>query len=127
MTQKRKMKKIILSLCFMVAATTFVSAQGQGGASQAERQAQMKQTFKDSLGLTDAQVQTVLDVQAELRPKMMELREVAEAERPAKIKEINELMAKRLAVALNDEALAKRVSEFNARRRGGRGVRPPGQ
>ena len=122
------MKKLILSICLLVAATTYVSAQGgQGGPTPAERQAQMKQTLKDSLGLTDAQAQIVLDVQAEFRPKMMELRNVAEADRPAKMKEMNEAMDKRLAEALKDEKLAKMVSEFNSRRRGGnRGGRPQG-
>jgi hypothetical protein len=118
------MKKIILSICLLVAATTFVSAQGQGGAQ--DRQAQMKQTLKDSLGLTDAQVQTVLDVQAEFRPKMMELRDLAEGDRPAKMKEINDAMEKKLGEALKDAALAKKVTEFNARRRGGGGRRPGG-
>lgn len=118
------MKKIILSICFLVAATTFVSAQqGQGGGQ--DRMAQMKQTLKDSLGLTDAQVQTVLDVQAEFRPKMMELRDVAEGDRPAKMKEINDAMEKRLGEVLKDAALAKKISEFNARRRGA-GRRPQG-
>ena len=123
------MKKVILSICLLVAATTYVSAQGgQGGPSPAERQAQMKQTLKDSLGLTDAQAQIVLDVQTEFRPKMMELRNVDEAERPAKMKEMNDAMDKRLAEALKDEKLAKKVSEFNSRRRGGgnRGGRPQG-
>ncbi len=64
------MKKIILAACFMLAATTFVSAQqGQGGGNMQERMAQMKQSYKDSLGLTDAQVQIVFDVQAEMRRK----------------------------------------------------------
>jgi hypothetical protein len=126
------MKKSILSICFLFAAVTFVSAQqGQGGGANAqERQAQMKQALKDSLSLTDAQVQTVLDVQRELRPKMMELRNASEADRPAKMKEINDEMSKKLAEALKDEALAKKVTEYNARHRGGRGGggnRPQGQ
>ena len=127
-SKNKTMKKIILSLCFLVAATTFVSAQqGQGGASQADRMAQMKQTLKDSLGLTDAQAQSVLDVQAEFRPKMMELRDVAEADRPAKMKELYDAQEKRLAEVLKDAALAKKIFEFNARRRGaGRGGRPAG-
>ncbi|HEX8334856.1 MAG TPA: hypothetical protein VF622_19685 [Segetibacter sp.] len=119
------MKKIILSLCILVAATTFATAQGQGGQSQADRQAQMKQTLKDSLGLTDEQAQIVLDVQAEFRPKMMEVRNLAEADRPAKMQEINTEMNKKLASALKDGALARKVIEFNLRRRGG-GGRPQG-
>ena len=114
------MNRLILSICLFVAASTYASAQGgPSGANQAERQAQMKQTLKDSLGLTEAQAQIVLDVQVEFRPKMMELRNVDEASRPAKIKEMNEAMEKRLAEALKDEKLAKKISEFNSRRRGG--------
>jgi hypothetical protein len=95
------MKKIILSVCFAFAAITYVSAQqgqGGGGFNSPERIAQQKQTLKDSLGLTDAQAQSVLDVQTEFRPKMMELRDVSEADRPAKMKAINDEMAKKLAV-----------------------------
>jgi hypothetical protein len=87
----------------------------------------MKQTLKDSLGLTDAQAQSVMDVQTEFRPKRMELRNVSDADRPAKMKEINDAMAKRYAEVLKDEALAKKVSEFTSRRGGGRGMRPQGQ
>jgi hypothetical protein len=126
------MKKTFLSICFLFAAITFVSAQqgqggGQGGGNMQERMAQMKQSLKDSLGLTDAQAQSVMDVQTEFRPKMMELRNASDADRPAKMKEINDAMAKRYAEVLKDEALAKKVAEFNARRRGGRGMRPQGQ
>lgn len=118
------MKKIFLSICILFAAVTFVSAQGQGG-NQQERLAQMKQTLKDSLGLTDEQAQIVLSVQTEFRPKMMELRNVSEGDRATKMKEISVEMDKRLAVLLKDESLAKKVSEFNSRRRRG-GNRPQG-
>lgn len=126
------MKKISLAICFVFATITFVSAQqGQGGGfNSPERIAQMKQSLKDSLSLTDAQAQLVLDVQQEFRPKMMELRNASEADRPAKRKEINDAMAKRLAEVLKDEALAAKVAEFNARRRGnrqGQGGNPPQQ
>lgn len=123
------MKKVFLSFCFLFAAITFVSAQ-QGQGPSPERIAQMKQAFKDSLGLTDAQAQSVLDVQNEFRPKRQELRNVSEADRPAKMKELNDAMAKRLAEVLKDEALAQKVSEYNARHqfgRGGGGNRPAGQ
>jgi hypothetical protein len=108
------MKKIILSICFVFAVVGFASA--QGGGNNAERMAQMKQSLKDSIGLTDAQAQSVLDVQAEFRPKRMELRDVAEADRPAKMKELNDQMAKRLAEVLKDEKLAAKITEYNTRR-----------
>ena len=120
------MKKIILSVCLLFAAVSFVSAQGGGGGNTQERIAQMKQQLKDSVGLTDAQVQSVLDLQQEFRPKMMELRNVAEADRPAKMKELNDEMQKKLTEVLKDEALAKKVVEFNQRRRRG-GNRPAQQ
>lgn len=122
------MKKVILSICFLFAAVSFVSAQ-QGQGQSPERIAQMKQAFKDSLGLTDAQAQSVLDVQTEFRPKRQELRNASEAERPAKMKEINDAMAKRLAEVLKDGALAQKVIDYNTRHQGGRGGgnRPPGQ
>jgi hypothetical protein len=118
------MKKIILAACLLIGTAGYVAAQqGQGGGfNNPERLAQMKQTYKDSVGLTDAQAQQVLDVQMEFRPKMMELRNVAEADRPAKIKELNDQMEKRLAEVLKDEALAKKVAAFNARNRMNRGA-----
>jgi hypothetical protein len=85
----------------------------------AERQAQAKQMLKDSVGLTDEQAQIVLDIQVEFRPKMMEVRNLAEADRPAKMQEINTEMNKKIASALKDGALARKVIEFNSRRRGG--------
>jgi hypothetical protein len=124
------MKKIFLSICFVLAAISFVSAQqGQGGGNNADRMAQMKQSLKDSVGLTEAQAQSVLDVQAEFRPKMMELRNAAEADRPAKMKEMNDAMTKRLAEVLKDEKLALKVAEYRARRgaAGRGGNRPPQQ
>ena len=119
------MKKVILSICFLFAAISFVSAQ-QGQGPSPERIAQQKQMLKDSLSLTDAQAQSVVDVQAEFRPKRMELRDLSEADRPAKVKELNDAMQKRLTELLKDEALAKKVVEFNSRR-GFRGNRPQGQ
>jgi len=116
------MKKIFLSICFLFAAITFVSAQQAQGGGQA-RMAQMKQNLKDSLGLTDAQIDIVMSVQQEFRPKMMELRNVSEADRPAKMKELNDEMTKKLGTELKDEALAKKIAEYNARHRGGRGNR----
>ena len=123
------MKKIILAVCFVFAAISFVSAQqgGGGGFNNPERIAQMKQALRDSVGLTDEQAQLVLDVQQELRPKMMELRNVRDGDRPAKMKELNDEMIKKLTEVLKDEALAKKVMEFNARRRGRGGNRPQGQ
>lgn len=118
------MKRILLSACLLIGTASFVAAQqGQGGGfNNPERIAQMKQTYKDSVGLTDAQAQLVIDVQAEFRPKMMELRNTAETDRPAKMKELSEQMEKRYAEVLKDEALAKKVAAFYARNRmGGRG------
>jgi hypothetical protein len=92
----------------------------------AERQAQAKQMLKDSVGLTDEQAQIVLEIQVEFRPKMMEVRNLAEADRPARMQDINTEMNKRLASALKDGALARKVIEFNSRRRGAGGQRPPG-
>lgn len=119
------MKKVILSICFLFAAVSFVSAQQGGGGNMQERMAQMKKTLVDSLGLTEAQAQSVMDVQTEFREKRMALRDVSEADRPAKMKELNEAIKKRYAEVLKDEALATKVSEFNARRGFGRG-RPGG-
>ncbi|TDH18290.1 hypothetical protein EXU57_23845 [Segetibacter sp. 3557_3] len=118
-------KLLVLVPMFLFIGTTSVIAQPPAGGNGQFRE-QQKQRLKDSLGLTDVQIDTVLAVQQEFMPKMRELRDMSEADRPAKMKELNDQMSKRLAIALKDEALANKISEFNARRRARGGNRSGG-
>ena len=119
------MKKVLVLIpMFLFIGIASVIAQPPAGGGQfRERQ---KQQMKDSLGLTDVQIDSVLAVQAEFMPKMMAMRDLAEGDRPAKMKEVNDEMTKRLAVALKDPALAQKIADFNARNRQRRGNRPGG-
>ncbi len=124
------MKKIILSICFLFGALTFVTAQqGQGGGNTAERMAQMKQKLKDEVKLTDVQIDSVMAITQAFQPKQREIRmdqSMSDADKQAKMKTLNDERAKRLESALGKET-AQKVQEFNAKQRGSGGNRPQGQ
>jgi len=126
------MKKIILSICFLFGALTFVTAQqGQGGGKAAERMAQMKQRLKDEVKLTDVQIDSVMAINQVYQPKQREIRmdqSMSDTDKQTKMKAMNDERAKRIEAAIGKEASAK-VQEFNAKQRGagGGGNRPQGQ
>jgi len=91
--------------------------------------AEMIQQYKDSLNLTDVQVDSVKAILKELLPKQMELRQnqdMSREERFARMKEINEERNTRLKAVFTDEQF-KKFQEMEERRRqrmqqgGGRG------
>lgn len=115
------MKKVIafvaVAVCFSV---TTAMAQGGGGGQQMtpeQRTAMMKERYK-ALGLNDVQTDSVIAISNDMRPKQMALREVAEADRPAKMKEITDERDARLMKALPAD-LAKKVIEAMSQQRGG--------
>ncbi len=126
------MKKIILSICFLFGALTFVTAQqGQGGGKGAKRMAQMKQRLKDEVKLTDVQIDSVMAINQAYQPKQSEIRmdqSMSDTDKQTKMKAMNDERAKRIEAAIGKEASAK-VQEFNAKQRGagGGGNRPQGQ
>ncbi len=126
------MKKIILSICFLFGALTFVTAQqGQGGGKGAKRMAQMKQRLKDEVKLTDVQIDSVMAINQVYQPKQREIRmdqSMSDTDKQTKMKAMNDERAKRIEAAIGKEASAK-VQEFNAKQRGagGGGNRPQGQ
>ena len=124
------MKKVVLSICFLFGALTFVTAQqGQGGGNAAERMAQMKQKLKDEVKLTDVQIDSVMAITQAFQPKQREIRmdqSMSDADKQAKMKTLNDETAKRLESALGKES-AQKVQEFIAKQRGGGGNRPQGQ
>ena len=126
------MKKIILSICFLFGALTFVTAQqGQGGGKAAERMAQMKQRLKDEVKLTDVQIDSVMAINQVYQPKQSEIRmdqSMSDTDKQTKMKAMNDERAKRIEAAIGKEASAK-VQEFNAKQKGagGGGNRPQGQ
>jgi hypothetical protein len=134
------MKKIILSVCFLFGALTFVTAQqgqgggqqgqggqGQGGGKMAERTAQMKQRLKDEVKLTDVQIDSVMAINQVYQPKQREIRmdqSMSDADKQTKMKALNDERAKRIEAAIGKEPAAK-VQEFNAKQRGGGGGNRP--
>ncbi len=126
------MKKIILSICFLFGALTFVTAQqGQGGGKGAKRMAQMKQRLKDEVKLTDVQIDSVMAINQAYQPKQREIRmdqSMSDTDKQTKMKAMNDERAKRIEAAIGKEASAK-VQEFNAKQKGagGGGNRPQGQ
>ncbi len=118
------MKKLLALVTVVVfCSTTTLMAQGGGQQDPAARLAMMKERYK-TLGLNDVQVDSVIAINADFRPKMMALREVAEADRPAKMKEISDERNKRIEKALPAD-IAKKVIEAMSQQRPG-GGRPPG-
>ncbi len=126
------MKKIILSICFLFGALTFVTAQqGQGGGKGAKRMAQMKQRLKDEVKLTDVQIDSVMAINQAYQPKQSEIRmdqSMSDTDKQTKMKAMNDERAKRIEAAIGKEASAK-VQEFNAKQKGagGGGNRPQGK
>ncbi|SJZ96383.1 hypothetical protein [Sediminibacterium ginsengisoli] len=121
------MKKVIALFAIVIGCSaTTVMAQGGGGQQDpAARLAAQKQRYKD-MGLNDVQVDSVIAISNDMRPKMMALRDASEADRPAKMKEITDERNKRLEKALPAD-LAKKVIEAMSMQRGpGGGGRPGG-
>ncbi len=120
------MKKVIgILTVFICLSSISASAQGGGGGQQldpAARAAMMKERYK-ALGCNDVQVDSVIAITNDFRPKMMALRDLDQDARTEKMKEINEDRNKRLEKALPAE-LAKKVIEAMSQLRGGGGRSP---
>ena len=121
------MKKVLGILFFYFCfTTTTVSAQGGGGGGQqmdpAARAAMMKERYK-ALGCNDVQVDSVMAISNDFRPKMMALRDLDQDARAEKMKEINVERNKRLEKALPAD-IAKKVIEAMSQQRPGGGRAP---
>ncbi len=124
------MKKLLILLpVFFLFGMGSVLAQLPAGGGQAQFREQQKQRLKDSLNLTETQIETVLTVQQEFQPKMREIRmdqTMSDADKQTKMKELNDERTKKWGTALKDETLAKKIADFYARMPQGRGNRPQG-
>ena len=124
------MKKIILSICLLFAAISFVSAQqGGGGGNMAERMAQMKQRLKDSVQLTDVQIDTVMAIQQSFQPRTREIRmdqSMSDADKQAKLKEIADERNKKFEASFGKE-LGQKIADFYSRMQQQMRQRPQGQ
>jgi hypothetical protein len=77
----------------------------------AARKEKQKAKLIEDLKLTDAQAEAVMGVQANMRKEMMQL---SPEERMGKMAELNELRTKKYTEALKDEALVKKVMDYEA-------------
>jgi len=122
----KHMKKILV--CMVLAMTVFtVSSFAQGGGGGAERR---KQMLKDSIGLTDVQVDSVMAVTQEFgaqRRDIMMDQSMSADDKKAKMTDINLKIKARLKGTLTDdqiakwEALQQRQMERMRNRQGGGG------
>lgn len=111
------MKKIIglLTVAVLICCTTVI-AQPPGGGQQMspeQRTAMMKERLKPA-GLTDVQADSVVAVFTD-RSLRGNMRDMTPEERQAKMKEVNEAMAKRLEKSIGAE-LTKKVMEIMSQR-----------
>ncbi len=120
------MKKVfgLLTIALCCSLTTLIAQPPAGGGGQMtpeQRTAMMKERFK-GMGCNDVQCDSLIAITNDMRPKQMALRDVPEADRPAKMKEITDERNKRIENALPAD-LAKKVIEAMSQQRpgGGRG------
>lgn len=111
------MKKILFILCAALTFATISNAQGgrRGGMNPQE----MIQQLKDSLKLSDVQVDSVKAIFKEFLSKQMELRQNQDQSREdrfAKMKELNDARNARLKAVFTDEQY-KKFQEMEERRR----------
>ena len=108
------MKKVFVLLAVALAIiSTTTMAQGGGNFDPAAmKERQLKMLKESDLKLTDVQADSVVAVQVDLMQQKKGMRDLAPEDRKAKMKEINDAMEKRLALALKDETLAKKVIAY---------------
>lgn len=124
----KHMKKILV--CMVVAMSLFtVSSFAQGGRGGGGER--YKQMLKDSIGLSDVQVDSVMAIRQEFQPQMRDIfmdQSMSQDDKRAKIAEVNQQMKARYKGTLTDEQIAKldamqqRMME-RMRNRGGGGNR----
>lgn len=121
------MKKITALFAFVMAFsfTALVAQPGGGNFDPAKMKERQLQRLKESdLKLTDAQADSVVNINMETMQQMRGLRDLSDDQRSAKMKEVNDTRLKRWTSALHDEALANKVAAYYqkqwANRPGGR-------
>ena len=120
------MKKLIF--CMAIALTVFsvssFAQQGGGGGGQ-ER---MKQFYKDSLGLTDVQIDSLTAVRQAFQPQQRDIftdQSLSQDDKMAKLKDLQAQMRLRYKNFLTDDQIAK-LEAFQQRNRGMRRGGPGG-
>jgi uncharacterized tellurite resistance protein B-like protein len=108
------MKKIFFLLFACLSIGVVASAQGRGQNPEA-----MKQMLKDSLQLSDKQLDSVVTILQEFQPKQREImmnQDMSREDKMAKVKELNDARNARLKGILTEEQF-KKYQEMEERRR----------
>lgn len=114
----KTMVALLVVLCTV--AFNAASAQQGGGRNFSPEQIKARETqrLKESgLKLTDAQVDSLVNINLELRGQMRGFRDMGDDERRTKMTEMNAYRTKRIKDALKDEELSKKVEEYYAQER----------
>ena len=119
------MKKLIL--CFLVTAAllltqTEIFAQQNDNADQkGQLKEMMKQRLKDSVGLSDVQIDSVIAIREELQPKVKEIMKdqtLSEDDKKSKMEAIRKEIYERYTKAGLTEEQVKKIKELDDRMRG---------
>src|SRR4051794_27745273 len=118
------MKKITVIAVFVLGlgfSSLMAQPPGGGNFDAAKMKEHQLQRLKESdLKLTDAQADSVVSINMETMQQMRGFRDLSEDQRSVKMKEMNDYRQKRLTAALQDEALARKVSEYYEKQRANR-------
>ena len=115
------MKKIVtvLAVFLSIGSTSLMAQQGEGRSfDPAKMKERELQRLKESdLKLTDVQADSVVAINIETMKEMRGIRELAQEERAAKLKEVDALRLKRWSEALKDKELANKVAAYYEKQR----------
>jgi hypothetical protein len=99
-----------LSMVMFLTFTVMAKAQNGGGGGGADRAAQYRQMLKDSVQLTDVQIDSVTAVQQDLRPQRRAIfqdQSLSQDDRTAKMKALNDQAAARYKNFLTADQITK--------------------
>jgi competence protein ComGC len=119
------MKKIILSLCFLFAITTMVSAQ-----RAAERKEEINKGLKEEVKLTDEQIASVVAIEDEYRPKLKAIKTdaaLSDEDKKAKAKVLNEEKETKIVALLGKEKTAQVKTFYSSLKKGDKGAKKEGK
>jgi hypothetical protein len=109
--KKEVMKKMLAGLTVMLMSCALCfTASAQNGGGGGDRMAQMRQSLKDSIGLSDTQIDSVMAVQQDLRPQRRAIfqdQSLSQDDRQAKMKALNDAAAARYKNFLTADQIAK--------------------
>ena len=118
----KNMKKLIVCLLFttaLVLSKTEIYAQG-GGGNRGQMREMMKQRLKDSVGLNDVQIDTVMAIREEMQPKMREAmsdQSMSEDDKKSKMEGMRKEMYERFTKAGLTDDQVKKIKEMDERMR----------